>query len=150
MNDILIYIYSYVTSPQFIMGILTGLVASIIKNIFDYYASRRRDYSGSWIDEIENNSITGKARRIFPVEESDRKYDIVGKIRDKSMIVVFNQINETGNSYGCLHAMRIEDGVYKGFYISGTYLEKIGGDNVDGSHPTKITLKKASPGFGTI
>lgn len=58
------------------------------------------------------------------------------------MIVVFNQINETGNSYGCLHAMRIEDGVYKGFYISGTYLEKIGGDNVDGSHPTKITLKK--------
>lgn len=128
---------------QFIVGVISGIVASFIcwfaKTTYQYFRYYKNSkYRGTWINEIfdENNQvikrdittikhnqrtncITGRVKRDFPYEQRTKKWYCSGVITDNHIIVSF-WANDLIKSDGCVYASFVSDYTYEGYYLKET------------------------------
>lgn len=125
---------------EFIMSCVGALIVSFLgwltKSVYQYFRYYRNSkYSGEWRDEIYNernqiikkdiivlrhnkrtNCVTGSVKRIYPNEQTHRKWQCSGVITANHLIVSFWS-DDLIMSDGCVYAVMINDYIYEGYYL---------------------------------
>ena len=65
------------------------------------------------------NQITGHVKRVFPNEQTHRKWKCSGVITDNHFILSFWS-NDLIMSDGCVYTVLVDDYTYEGYYLRGT------------------------------
>lgn len=131
------------TMNEFIMSCIGALVVSFIgwvaKTTYQYFRYYKGSkYSGTWKDEIydengtvvkkdvftikhnkQTNQVTGHIKRVFPNEQTHRKWKCSGVITDNHFILSFWS-NDLIMSDGCVYTVLVDDYTYEGYYLRGT------------------------------
>ncbi len=128
---------------EFIDSIIGALIVSflcwLVKTLYQYFRYYRNSkYSGTWKDEIfdENgqvvkqdiftikhnkrtNHFIGTVKRVFPNEQSHRKWNCSGVIISNHFILSFWS-DDLIMSDGCVYTVLVDDYTYEGYYLRGT------------------------------
>ena len=118
---------------------LAGLILAAIPLLIfinENIKRKKSPFTGIWEDEIYENGIivkkdifflkqkgdliTGTAKRIFPDDQTERRYDIQGKIIGHDFVAFFGATNKIALSYGSWFLSQVNDTTFDGNYLKMT------------------------------
>lgn len=119
-----------------ILSISITLIVALLPPIYKFWKKQNSPYTGIWEDEIyvnnvnndvvkkdifylkqKGNKITGTAKRIYPEDQNERRYEIQGRLLGKDFVALFWATNQTALSYGCWFITQIDDITFEGHYL---------------------------------
>ena len=141
-----------------ISGLLTTVFIALLKLLFDYIATTKSEYSGSWIDAVydkdnkiekvdiwklrynnHSKKVKGRIKRCYG-DGSDREWKCVGQILDHTFYLIYEGLEEYSHHNGCIVA-KVKDKCKDPFRMQadGKYIKitENGGDQ-----SVKITFYK--------
>ena len=116
-----------------ILSITITIMVPLSAYIYKFWKERKSPYTGIWEDEIyvnncvikkdifylkqKGNIITGTAKRTYPEDQKQRRYEIQGRLLGKDFVALFWATNQTALSYGCWFITQTNDTTFEGHYL---------------------------------
>lgn len=128
---------------EIIISLVSSVIITILKNVYNKYTVKRNPYTGIWEGQIYNkkensdiekdvikkdffylkqkgDEITGTAKRTHPEEQKNRRYEVKGKLKNGDFVAIFWATDQSIISYGCWFLTQTENEptTFKGNYLS--------------------------------
>jgi hypothetical protein len=148
---------------DFIINLLAGIAGAILifigQFLYKFIRERNAPFTGKWegiiYDKLGNiekrnifefrqfgDDISGLSTRVFPKEQSHRRWHVSGKTLGREFFGIFWPYKENITSHGSFYLTQVNDLVFTGYYYSLHILIDKRNNPVESFEPAKCSLSK--------